>query len=285
MKDKKVKISAYDRVLTARHKDRPKVMDYVDALFDDFIELSGDRLGKDDLSLLGGIASFHGIPVTIIGHRKGKNLEENVKYNFGMTSPEGYRKALRLMCEAEKFNRPIITFIDTPGAYPGMEAEENGQSIAIATNIAKMSNLKVPIISIVTGEGSSGGALAIGVADKIWMLENAIYAVLSPEGFASILWKDSKRVKEACEVMNITASSLLDYGIIDDVINEDEAITTKSGFEKMIEILDSKLIDQIHKLQKIDKETLVKNRYEKYRHIEGERAPKETDGEVLKWAD
>ncbi len=286
MKEKKKEISAYQRVQTARHKDRPKVTDYIDALFDDFIELSGDRLGKEDLSLLGGIASFHGMPVTVIGHRKGKNLDENVKYNFGMTSPEGYRKALRLMKQAEKFNRPVITFIDTPGAYPGMEAEENGQSIAIATNIAKMSNLKVPIISIVTGEGSSGGALAIGVSDRIWMLENAIYAVLSPEGFASILWKDSKRVKEACEVMNITADSLKKYGIVDDVISEVKPITSEDGFKMMIEELDGKLEKELSSLKKMDKEDLVQKRYEKYRHIEGERAPKETtNGEVLKWAD
>jgi len=280
MKKNKKEITAYDRVLTARHKDRPKIADYIDALFDDFIELSGDRLGKDDLSLVGGIASFHGMPVTVIGHRKGKNLDENVKYNFGMTSPEGYRKALRLMQEAEKFNRPIITFIDTPGAYPGMEAEENGQSIAIATNIAKMSNLKTPIISIVTGEGSSGGALAIGVSDKIWMLENAIYAVLSPEGFASILWKDSKRVKEACEVMNITAASLKKFGIVDDVISEKESITSKEGFDLMIKELDDKLRTELDNLKKLDKESLVEKRYEKYRHIEGERAPKETNGDV-----
>ncbi len=282
---KKEEISAYKRVQIVRHKDRPKVNDYVEALFDDFIELCGDRLARDDKSILGGIASFHGIPVTVIGHRKGKNLEENVKYNFGMASPEGYRKALRLMEQAEKFNRPIITFIDTPGAYPGMEAEENGQSVAIATNIAKMSGLKTPIISVVTGEGSSGGALAIGISDKIIMLENAIYAVLSPEGFASILWKDSKRVKEACEVMNITADSLYKFGIIDGVVREEESITTKDGFEKMIRELDSLLIKEITSLNQKDKESLVNSRYEKYRHIEGERAPVLNIGEASKWTD
>ena len=197
----KQNITAYERVLLARSKDRAGIFDYIDALFTDFIELKGDRLGKEDGSIVGGIAMFHDIPVTIVGQRKGKTTEENIKYNFGMTSPEGYRKALRLMKQAEKFKRPVITFIDTPGAYPGLEAESNGQSTAIAENIAAMSSLETPVISIITGEGSSGGALALGVADKVWMLENAVYSILSPEGFASILWKDSARASEACDVM------------------------------------------------------------------------------------
>lgn len=172
------RLSAYERVCLAREKDRPGIMDYIDFLFDDFMELQGDRLGKEDSSILGGIAFFHGIPVTVLGHRKGKTTEENLKYHFGMPLPEGYRKALRLMQQAEKFKRPIFTFIDTPGAYPGMEAESHGQSIALAQCIAGMSRLETPIIAIITGEGSSGGALALGVADQIWMLENAVYSIL-----------------------------------------------------------------------------------------------------------
>ena len=199
------RLSAYERVCLAREKDRPGIMDYIDFLFDDFMELQGDRLGKEDSSILGGIAFFHGIPVTVLGHRKGKTTEENLKYHFGMPLPEGYRKALRLMQQAEKFKRPIFTFIDTPGAYPGMEAESHGQSIALAQCIAGMSRLETPIIAIITGEGSSGGALALGVADQIWMLENAVYSILSPEGFASILWKEPKRAAEASELMKLTA--------------------------------------------------------------------------------
>ncbi len=210
----------YERVQMARHKDRPKAQDFIEGLFEGFVELSGDRLGKEDSSIVGGIALFHGRPVTVIGHRKGKNLQENMKYNFGMPGPEGYRKALRMMRQAEKFHRPVIAFIDTPGAYPGKEAEENGQSTAIAENLAAMSSLKTPFIAIVTGEGNSGGALAISMGDEIWMLENAVYSVLSPEGFASILWKDASRSREACEVMKMTAAELYKAGLADRVIPE-----------------------------------------------------------------
>ena len=213
-------LNSHDKVYLARHKKRPKITEYVDAIFDDFFEQKGDALGKEDASIYGGIATYHGIPVTVIGHRKGNDLAENLKCNFGMPGPEGYRKALRLMKQAEKFGRPIITFIDTPGAYPGLEAENNGQGSAIAVNLAKMSALKVPVIAVVTGEGSSGGALAIGVANSVLMLENAVYSILSPEGYASILWKDSSRSEEAAEMMKLTAQDLKEFGVIDDIIPE-----------------------------------------------------------------
>lgn len=253
--------TAYDRVLLARKKDRPGIMDYIQYLFEDFIELKGDRLGKEDGSIVGGIAMFHGMPVTVIGHRKGKTTEENIRYNFGMTSPEGYRKALRLMRQAEKFHRPVITFVDTPGAYPGLEAETNGQSTAIAENIGAMSSLKTPVITIITGEGSSGGALALSVADKVWMLENAVYSILSPEGFASILWKDSSRAAEACDVMKITAEELFRFGLIDGIIPEDEQLMKR---------VDQMLMSEIKKLKKLKPSALGKMRYEKFRNIDGD---------------
>ena len=223
-------MEAYERLMTARDAKRPNIDFYINELFDDFIELHGDRLYKDDKAIVAGIGIFHDIPVTVIGHRKGKDTQENIECNFGMASPEGYRKAVRLMKQAEKFNRPVITFVDTPGAYPGIEAESNGQSNAIAESIACMSNLKVPVISIITGEGSSGGAIALAVADKVWMLENAVYSILSPEGFASIMWKDASRAKEACDIMKITAQELYDFGIIDGVIRENKKfIVTLDG--------------------------------------------------------
>lgn len=213
-------MKAIERVLAARDKDRPRITDYVEHLFTDFFEQKGDCLGKEDGSIYGGIGLFRGQPVTVLGHRKGSSVEENLRCNFGMPGPEGYRKALRLMKQAEKFRRPVITFIDTPGAYPGVEAEKYGQSQAIAANLAAMSSLTVPVITIVTGEGSSGGALGIGVANRIYMLENAIYAILSPEGFASILWHDSALRDEAAEVMRLTADDLLSFGLIDGIISE-----------------------------------------------------------------
>ena len=213
-------LSAEEKVFLARHPKRPKIDEYIDALFTDFFEQKGDRASSDDTSILGGIAMYKGTPVTVIGHRKGNTLEENMAYNFGMPEPEGYRKALRMMEQAEKFGRPIITFIDTPGAYPGKEAEEHGQGEAIARNLMVMSGLHVPIIAVVTGEGSSGGALALGVANRVLMLEHAIYSVLSPEGFASILWKDSSRRAEACEVMKLTAQDLYRFHVIEGIIPE-----------------------------------------------------------------
>lgn len=209
-----------DRVYLARHAGRPGTADFIQALFTDFFECKGDRLCREDPSILGGVALYHGLPVTVLGHRKGKNLEENMACNFGMPSPEGYRKAQRLMKQAEKFGRPILTFVDTPGAYPGLEAEARGQGEAIASSLALMSALEVPVITVVIGEGGSGGALALAVANRVLMLENAVYSVLSPEGFASILWKDSGRAGEAAGLMKLTAADLLALGAADQVIPE-----------------------------------------------------------------
>ena len=214
--------TAAERVALARHPQRPNITDYIDGLFTDFFEQRGDRACREDPAILGGVALFHGRPVTVIGTRKGKNLEENLRCNFGMPGPEGYRKALRLMKQAEKFRRPIFTFIDTAGAYPGLEAEEHGQGEAIARNLFEMSRLTVPVIAVVTGEGNSGGALALAVADRVLMLENAVYSVLSPEGFASILWKDAGRSGEAAEVMKLTAADLLSLGVIHEILPEPE---------------------------------------------------------------
>jgi len=214
--------TAAERVALARHPQRPNITDYIDGLFTDFFEQRGDRACREDPAILGGIALFHGRPVTVIGTRKGKTLEENLRCNFGMPGPEGYRKALRLMKQAEKFRRPIFTFIDTAGAYPGLEAEEHGQGEAIARNLFEMSRLTVPVIAVVTGEGNSGGALALAVADRVLMLENAVYAILSPEGFASILWKDAQRSGEAAELMKLTAPELKKLGVIDGIVREPE---------------------------------------------------------------
>lgn len=209
-----------DRVWLARLASRPHIDDFIRNLFTDFFEQKGDHLYDDDGSIYGGIARFQGRPVTVLGHRKGRTVEENVACNFGMPRPEGYRKALRMMEQAEKFGRPIITFIDTPGAYPGMEAEAHGQGEAIARNLAAMSRFRVPIITVVTGEGNSGGALALSVANRILMLENAVYSILSPEGFASILWKDASRKDEAAEMMKLTAHDLLKAGLADEIVPE-----------------------------------------------------------------
>ena len=261
---------AYERVQMARDKDRPKITDYISSIFTDFLELSGDRKGGEDRAVLGGIALLEGRPVTVIGHRKGRTLQENLSCRFGMASPEGYRKAFRLMKEAEKFRRPVITFIDTPGAYPGMEAEEHGQSAAIAENLAMMSALKVPTVSIVTGEGSSGGALAIGVTDEIWMLENAVYSILSPEGFASIIWKDSGKADQAASLMHLTAGELYDSGIVDRVISEGDGI--RKAFPKICGEIRRELVRTIGRLE-AEGDALTEHRYEKYRHIEGSLAP------------
>ena len=213
-------LSAGDKVFVARHAGRPGTADFIGALITDFFECKGDRLCREDPSILGGVGFYHGLPVTVIGHRKGKDLQENMACNFGMPSPEGYRKAQRLMKQAEQFRRPILTFVDTPGAYPGLEAEAHGQGEAIASSLALMSSLTVPVISVIIGEGGSGGALALAVANKVLMLENAVYSVLSPEGFASILWKDSGRAGEAADVMKLTADDLLELDVIDQIIPE-----------------------------------------------------------------
>lgn len=218
----KTELSAAERVAVARHAQRPDITDYIGGLFTDFFEMKGDRLEREDAAILGGVALYRGRPVTVIGTRKGKTLEEKLRCNFGMPGPQGYRKALRLMRQAEKFGRPILTFIDTAGAYPGVEAEEKGQGEAIARNLLEMSRLQVPVIAIITGEGNSGGALALGVADRVLMLENSVYAILSPEGFSSILWKDSSRSAEACGLMKLTAQDLKELGVIDEIIDEPE---------------------------------------------------------------
>ena len=252
-------ISAWDRVLLARKSDRPKALDYIKYIFDEFMELHGDRLYSDDKAIVGGIAYLDDMPVTVIGEQKGKSTKENMERNFGMPEPEGYRKSLRLMKQAEKFGRPIVTFIDTPGAYPGMGAEERGQGEAIARSMMEMSRLKVPIIAVVIGEGSSGGALAICVSDKIIMLENAIYSILSPEGFASILYKDSSKSKEAAEHMKLTSYDLKKLNIIDEIIKEPKN-GAQEDFKKCIK-------EEFKKLLKEEPYNLIEKRYKKYRKI------------------
>lgn len=258
--------SAYDRVYLARKQSRAHMQDYLEFLFDDYIELHGDRLYKDDHSLRGGIAMFKDMPVTYIGHVKSDNLEDNLDCNFGMSSPEGYRKALRLMKQAEKFNRPIITFVDTPGAYPGLKAEKHGIGEAIARNLLEMSALKVPIITIIMGEGGSGGALALAVSDKIIMLENSVYSVLSPEGFSSILWKDKegKRVQEAAELMKMTAHDLYSMKIVDQVVQEPQGGIQKETMGILFDMKND-LYETLVQLKKLSKKDLVNKRYQKYR--------------------
>lgn len=259
-------LTAWDRVLLARQIERPKALDYIEAIFEEFIELHGDRNFGDDKAIIGGIATLCGMPVTVIGEQKGRNVKENMERNFGMPEPEGYRKALRLMKQAEKFKRPIITFIDTPGAYPGIEAEERGQGEAIAKNIMEMSTLKVPIICIIIGEGSSGGALAIGVGDKVVMMENAVYSILSPEGFASILYKDANKAKEAAQNMKITAKDLENLGIIDKIIAEPEN-GAQNDFKPIVEEIKEYLVKNIKQLKKLPEEELIQQRYEKFRKM------------------
>lgn len=261
-------LSAYDRVYIARKQSRGHIKEYIHFLFDDFIELHGDRLYKDDHSMLGGIAMFRDMPVTVIGHVKDENLEENMDCNFGMSSPEGYRKALRLMKQAEKFHRPIITFIDTPGAYPGINAEKHGIGEAIARNLMEMSTLSVPIVAIVLGEGGSGGALALSIADRIVMLENSVYSILSPEGFSSILWKDKegKRVKEAAKLMKMTAQDLYDMKIIDKIIKEPRGGIDKDSVEVLYD-LKIYLYETLTQLKKETQKSLIQKRYQKYREI------------------
>lgn len=256
----------WDRVQVARHPERPTTLEYIKLLFDNFIELHGDRVYGDDAAIVGGIASFNGRPITIIGHQRGKTTKENIRRNFGMPHPEGYRKALRLMKQAEKFNRPIICFIDTKGAYPGKAAEERGQSEAIARNLFEMAGLRVPVISIVIGEGGSGGALALGVANKILMLENSTYSVISPEGAASILWKDAALAKQAAEAMKITAMDLKEMGIIDGIIPE-IAGGAHRNIPKQALTMQECIADTLAELSKLSPEQLVEARYEKFKQI------------------
>ena len=258
--------SAWDTVLLSRKSDRPTALDYIDALFDGFMEFHGDRYFKDDGAVVGGIAYFHGMPVTVIGQQKGKNTKDNIRRNFGMPSPDGYRKALRLMKQAETFGRPVICFMDTPGAFCGLEAEERGQGEAIARNLFEMSDLKVPILSIVIGEGGSGGALAMAVADQVWMMENAIYSILSPEGFASILWKDSKKAPEAAKYMKITASDLYERGLIERIIPEGENFSLDE-LPSAAACMDEAMAEFFENLEGEDGQVLAENRYQRFRRI------------------
>lgn len=259
-------LTAWERVQIARSADRPTSLDYIREIFDSFLELHGDRTFRDDGAIVGGIGMIQGIPVTIIGQQKGRTIKENVKRNFGMPYPEGYRKALRLMKQAEKFHRPIICFVDTPGAFCGMEAEERGQGEAIARNLYEMSNLKVPILSIVIGEGGSGGALALAVANEVWMLENSTYSILSPEGFASILWKDSKRSDEAAKVMKITAEDLKEMKIIEKIITEEEPVSIVN-FDVVVSQIQQGILDFIKGNKEKEAEQLVQERYKRFRKM------------------
>lgn len=259
-------MSSWEKVNIARHKDRPTGSYYIGNIFDDFIELHGDRNFGDDRAIIGGIGYLNKVPVTVIAITKGANTKENIKRNFGMPKPEGYRKALRLMKEAEKFHRPVICFIDTPGAFCGVEAEERGQGEAIARNLMEMSRLKTPIISVLMGEGGSGGALALAVADKVLMLEHAIYSILSPEGFASILWKDGSRAKDAAEVMKITAQDLYQFGIIDKIVKEPYGGAHRNP-KRMALKLKRELLEALDSVKSESIEHLVDNRYNKFRKI------------------
>lgn len=260
------KKDAWERVTISRKNDRPVGQDYIRTLFSDFLEFHGDRCYGDDPAIIGGIARFAGIPVTVIAQAKGKSTKENVAHHFGMPSPEGYQKALRLMKQAEKFKRPILLFVDTPGAFCGIEAEERGQGEAIARNLFEMSSMKVPVLSVVIGEGGSGGALALAVADEVWMLENAIYSVLSPEGFASILWKDSKRASEAAEVMKLTAADLKKLGVIEAVIAEPE-VYTEETMQSVVFVLQKKITEFLDTHCNFSPEELAVQRYERFRKM------------------
>ena len=244
----------------ARDQGRLTALDFAKEIFDDFIELHGDRNFRDDGAVIGGIGRLNGQAVTVVGIQKGKNLQDNLNRNFGQPHPEGYRKALRLMKQAEKFGRPVVTFINTAGAYPGVGAEERGQGDAIARNLMEMSDLKVPIIAIIIGEGGSGGALALAVADKVWMLENTIYSILSPEGFATILWKDGSRSEEAAELMKITSGELLNMGIVDKVIPERGYFTSE-----IIEAIKTAIVDELAELSQLSTEDLLEARYQRFR--------------------
>lgn len=259
-------LTPWQKVLISRHMDRPTSEDYIRLIFTDFVELHGDRLYGDDKAIIGGIGRLGGEPVTVIGHSKGKETKSNIARNFGMPHPEGYRKAMRLMRQAEKFNRPVICLIDTPGAYCGTGAEERGQAEAIAKNLMEMSNLKVPIIAVVIGEGGSGGALALGVGDRVMMLEHSVYSVLSPEGFSAILWKDASRAAEAAKVMKMTAQDLLELKVIDKVIPEPLGGAHRDA-QAMAKILQAVLVDTIEELGKMSVDQLLTDRYHKFRSI------------------
>lgn len=259
-------LTPWNKVQIARHSERPTTLDYIRGIFTDFIELHGDRTFGDDPALIGGIAKLDGIPVTILGHQKGRDTKENLYRRFGMPEPEGYRKALRLMKQAEKFGRPVICFIDTSGAYPGMAAEERGQSEAIARNLLEMAGLETPILCIVTGEGGSGGALALGVGDRIFMLEHSVYSVISPEGAAALLWKDATQAQRAAETMKITAQDLYRFGIADSIIEEPMGGAHKDP-NVVIQRVKEQITKTIGELMVLSSDELVEERYKKYKAI------------------
>ncbi|HDK9407641.1 TPA: acetyl-CoA carboxylase carboxyltransferase subunit alpha [Staphylococcus aureus] len=259
-------LKPWDRVQIARLQERPTTLDYIPYIFDSFMELHGDRNFRDDPAMIGGIGFLNGRAVTVIGQQRGKDTKDNIYRNFGMAHPEGYRKALRLMKQAEKFNRPIFTFIDTKGAYPGKAAEERGQSESIATNLIEMASLKVPVIAIVIGEGGSGGALGIGIANKVLMLENSTYSVISPEGAAALLWKDSNLAKIAAETMKITAHDIKQLGIIDDVISEPLGGAHKD-IEQQALAIKSAFVEQLDSLESLSRDEIANDRFGKFRNI------------------
>ncbi|HMV87706.1 MAG TPA: acetyl-CoA carboxylase carboxyltransferase subunit alpha [Blastocatellia bacterium] len=257
-------VEAFDRVKLARHDRRPYALDFIERIFTDFVEIHGDRKFGDDPAIVAGLANFRGQPVAIVAHQKGRDLKERQTRNFGMPKPDGYRKALRLMKMAEKFNRPIFTLIDTPGAYPGIDAEERGQAEAIAFNLREMARLKVPVIVTVTGEGGSGGALAIGVGDVVNILENAVYSVITPEGCAAILWKDAKMSAQAAASMKMTANDLLSVGIVDHVIPEPEG-GAQNDWDAAATILEEHLQRSLSEVSKLSVSERLERRYRKFR--------------------
>ena len=258
------KLKPSQKLQIARHPERPKFLDFVECMCEDFVELHGDREGMDDRAIIGGLAKINGKPVMIIGIQKGRNTKENLEFNFGMPQPQGYRKALRLMNHANKFNLPIITLIDTPGAYPGIKAEETGQGAAIAVNLREMSKMNVPIIAIITGEGCSGGALGLGVADRVMMLEHAYYTVISPEGCASILWRDASRFADAAEALKITAKDLLELDIIDEEIAEPLG-GAHVDYQQTANNMKNAILNAIDDLSKLTVDELKEKRYSKFR--------------------
>ena len=264
-------LTAWERVEIARNPKRKTALDYISEIFDEFIELHGDRCYGDDKAMVCGLGRIENQNYTIIAEQKGRNTKENIERNFGMPNPESYRKAIRIMKQAEKFNRPVITFIDTKGAYPGVEAEQRGQGEAIAKSMFEMAKLTVPVIAIVIGEGSSGGALAIGVANKVIMLENAIYSILSPEGYSSILWKDSSRFKEAADRMKLTANDLYDMGIIETVIKEsiENYTTEKELLKNITDKIKQEIQTTVQESKSKTKDEIVEERYQKFRKISG----------------
>lgn len=258
--------TAFDRVLLARHADRPYTLDLIERLFEDFVELHGDKRFAEDPAIVCGLARFHGLPVIVVGHQKGRDTKQRSYRNFGMPKPEGYRKALRVMKLGEKFGRPIFTFIDTPGAYPGIDAEERGQAEAIAYNLREMAKIKVPIIVTVIGEGGSGGALAIGIGDQVLMLENATYSVISPEGCAAILWKDSSQADRAAEGLRLTAQHLYDEGIIDKIIPEPDG-GAHNDYDQTARYLDSALSERLAEAVSCSQKDRLSRRYSKLRRF------------------